>query len=79
MFNSTSNTSKLIKKSQSHKSIFIELKRNLIASNLKMVKEDESLVNQKHQIEIQQKELDDELLANSKVVDNINTMLDFSV
>ena len=75
MFNSTSNTSKLIKKSQSHKSIFVTLKRNLIVSNLKMVKEDESLLIQKHQIEIQRKELNGEILANDKVVDNINSIL----
>tara|TARA_R110000772_G_scaffold28601_1_gene71997 strand:- start:227 stop:460 length:234 start_codon:yes stop_codon:yes gene_type:complete len=75
MFNSTSNTSKLIKKSQSHKSIFVTLKRNLIVSNLKMIKEDESLLLQKHQIEIQQKELNSEILANDKVVDNINSIL----
>ena len=75
MFNSTSNTSKLIKKSQGHKSIFAALKDSLIGSNLSMIKEDESLQNQKHQIAIQQAELNSEILDNDKVVDNINNIL----
>ena len=75
MFNSTSNTSELIKKSQNHKSIFAALKRNLIVINLKMVKENENLLTQKQQIEIQQKELNAEILANNKVVDNIDNIL----
>ena len=74
MFNSTS-TSKLIKKSQNHKSIFAALKRNLIVINLKMVKENENLLTQKQQIEIQQKELNAEILANNKVVYNIDNIL----
>ena len=75
MFNSTSNTSKLIKKSQDHKSIFAALKRNLIAINLKMIKGNENLLTQKQQIEIQQKELNAEILANNKVVYNIDNIL----